>query len=672
MLTNSDELEINPKQIKVLIFPPVNNYRRFLIHQLVQDRFGDLLQTFSIGQGIDRRTVVCYKSDFIGTPPQLDGITLQRGNNIVRKIYCTMGIESQCSPMASPEHNIQRPKQVKTSPSVEIYVPPALRRTKVEKSPARPTSVELTPTTETSVKSNRQKRPDRAVYVPRHRRSIAETDSSNVSATETHSKSSSKEQPRVSKRPIERVPPVQRTYEEIQVSTAEKMKPAAEPIEICRYSTVEQETVAPVEAINVTVDETAILESLMDEMESELASTISTSLLETRNEQIIVNNDAKTEIEVEHMNVRTKEADVVEAVALTDSEKKVVNHVIKKKLPHHYATDTRNLRKSADSDAQSHVSAGTRSGPLSIKSDSSEIKSETVKHVQNLVAPKIESCDDSSNDKVVKKSLVSKVLIISTADDLEDNPQESNKNEQEIASPMTPPEKKVKKIERPKSKPVPPPAPPVKIDRDECDWDSLFDDNGDCLDPMLIEELTSSVGEVVIEKPQSISWKSLPRPAEVSSDEFAHVLEIYNFPSDYKTSDLTMVFSPFRDDGFELKWVDDTHCLAVFSSPLVAAEVLASNHPFVKTRPLSQATALSKTKARRSFEYLQPYRTRPETCAALARRLVTKSLGVTLATAKQEREHEKIILREAKEKRRLAIKQSEEIWEGIITPKSTT
>lgn len=82
----------------------------------------------------------------------------------------------------------------------------------------------------------------------------------------------------------------------------------------------------------------------------------------------------------------------------------------------------------------------------------------------------------------------------------------------------------------------------------------------------------------------------------------------------------------------------------------LAAEVLASDHPFVKTRPLSEATPLSRSKAQKSSEFLQPYRARPETCAALARRLVTKSLGVRLATARQEREQEKIVLREAKGK----------------------
>lgn len=31
----------------------------------------------------------------------------------------------------------------------------------------------------------------------------------------------------------------------------------------------------------------------------------------------------------------------------------------------------------------------------------------------------------------------------------------------------------------------------------------MFDDNGDCLDPNLIEEITASVGKVTIEKPKT-------------------------------------------------------------------------------------------------------------------------------------------------------------------------
>lgn len=101
----------------------------------------------------------------------------------------------------------------------------------------------------------------------------------------------------------------------------------------------------------------------------------------------------------------------------------------------------------------------------------------------------------------------------------------------------------------------------------------------------------------------------------------------------------------------------------------VAAEVLSMCHPFVKVKPLAQATAESRNKAKKSSASLQPYRQRPETCAALARRLgklkrkfarnvilrftfiffiVTGALGVRLKTAKEERENERRVLSEAR------------------------
>ena len=80
---------------------------------------------------------------------------------------------------------------------------------------------------------------------------------------------------------------------------------------------------------------------------------------------------------------------------------------------------------------------------------------------------------------------------------------------------------------------------------------------------------------------------------------------------------------------------------------------MAYDHPFVKTRPLSEATPESRIKARRSAEFLQPYRARPETCVAMARRLVTGALGVKLATSREEREKERRLLKEARGVRNL-------------------
>lgn len=69
-------------------------------------------------------------------------------------------------------------------------------------------------------------------------------------------------------------------------------------------------------------------------------------------------------------------------------------------------------------------------------------------------------------------------------------------------------------------------------------------------------------------------------------------------------------------------------------------------HAFVKLKPLAQATVESRARAKKSALFLQPYRQRPETCAALAHRLVCGALGVRLA--REERESERRVLKEAK------------------------
>lgn len=46
-------------------------------------------------------------------------------------------------------------------------------------------------------------------------------------------------------------------------------------------------------------------------------------------------------------------------------------------------------------------------------------------------------------------------------------------------------------------------TPPKPVDPETDDWESMFDDNGDCLNPNLIDEITASVGKVTIEKPKT-------------------------------------------------------------------------------------------------------------------------------------------------------------------------
>lgn len=52
------------------------------------------------------------------------------------------------------------------------------------------------------------------------------------------------------------------------------------------------------------------------------------------------------------------------------------------------------------------------------------------------------------------------------------------------------------------------------------------------------------------------------------------IIEIYGFPAEFKTEELLSAFTPYRNDsGFQIVWVDDTHALAIFSSPIIGIKL---------------------------------------------------------------------------------------------------
>lgn len=196
-------------------------------------------------------------------------------------------------------------------------------------------------------------------------------------------------------------------------------------------------------------------------------------------------------------------------------------------------------------------------------------------------------------------------------------------------------------------------------------WESMFNDDGDCLDPRLLQELSGNMKNTnSIQEPRFDYYNNEVPDIDLSDCEFPHVIEIYDFPQEFRTEDLLRVFCSYQKKGFDIKWVDDTHALGVFSSPITARDALGSKHTMVKIRPLSQATRAAKAKARAYAEFLQPAKERPETSAALARRLVINALGVRSKQSKTEREAELKKLQEARERKRLEAKQREDIWEG--------
>ncbi|XP_054437301.1 coiled-coil domain-containing protein R3HCC1L [Pteronotus mesoamericanus] len=196
-------------------------------------------------------------------------------------------------------------------------------------------------------------------------------------------------------------------------------------------------------------------------------------------------------------------------------------------------------------------------------------------------------------------------------------------------------------------------------------WESMFNDDGDCLDPRLLQELSGNMKtRKSIQEPRFDYYNSEIPDIDLSDCEFPHVIEIYDFPQEFRTEDLLRVFCSYQKKGFDIKWVDDTHALGIFSSPITARDALGSKHTMVKIRPLSQASRAAKAKARAYAEFLQPAKERPETSAALARRLVVSALGVRSKQSKTEREAELKKLQEARERKRLEAKQREDIWEG--------
>ncbi|XP_052041558.1 coiled-coil domain-containing protein R3HCC1L [Apodemus sylvaticus] len=196
-------------------------------------------------------------------------------------------------------------------------------------------------------------------------------------------------------------------------------------------------------------------------------------------------------------------------------------------------------------------------------------------------------------------------------------------------------------------------------------WESMFNDDGDCIDPRLLEELSGNMkNRKSIQEPRFDYYSHELPDIDLSECEFPHVIEIYDFPQEFRTEDLLRIFCSYQKKGFDIKWVDDTHALGVFSSPITARDALGIKHTMVKIRPLSQATRAAKAKARACAEFLQPAKERPETSAALARRLVISALGVRSKQSKTEREAELRKLQEARERKRLEAKQREDIWEG--------
>ncbi|KAM9165611.1 R3H and coiled-coil domain-containing protein 1 [Pangshura tecta] len=144
----------------------------------------------------------------------------------------------------------------------------------------------------------------------------------------------------------------------------------------------------------------------------------------------------------------------------------------------------------------------------------------------------------------------------------------------------------------------------------------------------LLQEIAAylTVKDISVEKIQ-FDYSSYG-DAQINEGDFGHVIEIYDFLPSLKTEHLMEAFSEFHKSGFKIQWVDDTHALGIFSSLAAASQALGQSYPSLKIRSLIHGTRQSKTKALQRPKLLQLAKERPQTDTAVARRLVTRALGL--------------------------------------------
>nr|NP_001163332.2 uncharacterized protein Dmel_CG2162, isoform E [Drosophila melanogaster]ACZ94604.2 uncharacterized protein Dmel_CG2162, isoform E [Drosophila melanogaster] len=638
----------------VLLFPPVGNYRRYLIHQTCEKyRQQYDLFTFSVGQGPQRRTVLCFRNQLLD-PSGFENRKQQqqrekdrereaarswRSNN--NSHYHTNGRSSSASRRSATElckmgvkkHISETP--LSKSNSVDLYRPPALRNNSnnnnssseeaaaVNEAITTPlaagtaTTASTSPTSKESpnreadasaaaaaAATRRERRPDRAVYVPRARRSQTTpptTTTTTTAAAATAVATTS--------------PPAAAAVVAATITTAPDSPPVADT--------------QPSKADDVNGQPPSKSKKSKSHRERRERAKKTTTATTADNATVLVISASENDTQSNEEHRPAKPA---------DCDKEIMSGAQR--------TKPGNGNKSA-SNGKSQASPPLRiEDVVAARSTNGEEPAKCDNDVRELQRASKEI--NRSNRRIMKQTFNSDVLEIP----------EKIETSATKAIPTSPQASATAK----------PPVDSTTEDddeEDEDDWEKMFDESGDCLDPKLLQELTESVGKCKIELPKMDYTVFHIKQQLLNEEEFPHVLEVSNFPVEFKTPDLLMLFAQYRGSGFDIKWVDDTHALAVFSSSRIAAEVLTMGHPFVKLKPLAEATLESRLKAKKAGAVsMQPYRQRPETCTALARRLVSGALGVKLPTAPQERENERRVLREAKERKLLAAKQRDEVWES--------
>lgn len=136
----------------------------------------------------------------------------------------------------------------------------------------------------------------------------------------------------------------------------------------------------------------------------------------------------------------------------------------------------------------------------------------------------------------------------------------------------------------------------------------------------------------VVKVPVGASTANHTNPPPLKYEKYQHIIELYGFPADTDATVIEAALLSFKSTGFTIKWVDDTHCLAVFSSPIIAEQALKNiSGPLIKVRPVENASVASKWKIAKSpGDWTMPYKKRPASDASVANRFISSHLGLPM------------------------------------------
>ncbi|XP_078311787.1 uncharacterized protein LOC111137341 isoform X2 [Crassostrea virginica] len=593
-------------QRTVLIFPVVNSYHRFLIHKIVES-FPEL-HSFSIGQDPYRRTVVTKvdridqeETWFMSAPrPQSSrGRGRGRAGGQSVNINATQDQSPQDNNNVSPAGvNRQRKKK----PEVQRYVPRGRRLLNQQE---EDTHVEQIDSLDSSAGDNfasskegsgrnstdaipeqlpsriSKKRTKNEVYVPPGRRSAGEPDNSVSSGSDKEV----------------------RQFEDVHAG-------ATESVECCKQKSANErnnERREPSEEIVMGENSRAEEQSRNDfhhKMESQQEEEEG---MEACEESACVDDCVEQNMKEKVENISESErtclpveSDKTAGVMESESHIEVENE---DDTPLNWDDDVEDefSKEREDSESRLKAKADMNAGGIVQAAQVNESKSE-VKKIKLKKKKKSKALNEGKGEeeagtvekKGKKKSSRSNITVFDMMNMNELREEKTEEGEKKA-------ETKVEEVtERKVEETVPKGENSEREAGEEDSWDTMFDDDGECVDPSAMDELTKTVGKVKIEK-ATINYLDF-KPKEPDYDDMNHVIEIFDFPAEFKTEDLMSVFSQFKNKGFDIKWVDDTHALGVFSSVIAAQDALKMIHPLCKVGPLSESSKACKAKARKCVE----------------------------------------------------------------------